>query len=817
MVRLSGLQRKLLRDIRASRAQYGAVVLVIILGVSIFVASFAAYQNLYSSYENSYRRLRMADYWISVDRVSSSAADEMDRLDGVSAQGRIIGEVIIDQEKETAPRVEGRVISLPTNDRPKVNDIHIEDGEYFSPGTRREVLLEKHFAEYHGIGTGDTLTLKLDNVRADFLVTGIVTSPEYLWVAKNAQEPFTSPRNFGVIFMPDIEAEEIFGMKGYVNEIDLIVDPGVDTDRVFTDVRSILRDHYIDRLTSQDEPLDIATRKTDIIKGVQTAHMTARKDNVADRLLKLDLDGFREIAELFPALFLTMAALAIYVLLNRLVESQRVQIGLMRALGYSRAKVIGHYLGFALVVGLLGSILGGAFGYILASVLTQEYAAELKIPFVTIVPHIDIIILGMLVGIIIPLAAAVFPSMTASRMHPAEAMRPAAPVAGHRTLPEMVFPFLKRLPQVLKIPMRNVFRNLRRSFFMATGVASAIIMIMVSMSFVDAIQTTLNTQFEKLQNYDARIILRGNGSTETAAFVGHLGGVEQAEAILEWPYRIIHNEKVSDSSILGLSGQSTMYRLVTPEGTPISVQENGILLTQSLKKKLNVEAGDKVQLEPIIGTVGLIEKEVTGFVDEPLGSRAFLPLKDAQYALQMPGAATGVLLRFDSEPSDRLLQRLYDIPQTASVEFASETRQFVDQLMGFFYVFVGVMLIMGVTLGISIVFNGVTINVLERRREFAVMRAVGMGRSGIGLIITLENLATGLFGIIFGILAGQYAAGYFLSVFETDIFTMSNLILPRSYIIAAISALVILLLSQVPAIRQVYRLSLSTATKTWAE
>jgi putative ABC transport system permease protein len=817
MVGLSRLQRKLFRDIAAAKAQYGAVTIVVVLGVAIFVASFAAYQNLYSSYESSYQRLSMADYWISVDTISKKAASEMNEISGVTAQGRIVGEVVIDLEKDSGERVAGRVISLPSIAHPRVNDVHVEKGNYFTPGATREILLEKHFAEYHNLKPGDLLTLKLRDVRAHFQITGIVTSPEYIWVAKNAQEPFTSPRNFGVLFIPEAEVEAMFSLKGAVNEIDLIVDSNADTSQVFNEIRQILRKNYIDRLTSQDEPLAISTRRVDIFKGVRTAHMIARKDHVGDRLLRLDLEGFREIAELFPALFLAMSALAIYILLNRLIESQRIQIGLMRALGYGKARVVGHYLSFAVVVGTLGSLLGGGLGYALASVLTREYAAELKVPFVTVEHHWGIVAVGMLVGIFTPVVAALLPAMATSRMRPAEAMRPAAPIAGHRTLPEVLFPFLARLPQILKLPMRNIFRNLRRSFFLAAGVASAIILILVSMAFIDAIQTTLNTQFERLQSFDARVIFKGTGSAETASFVSHLQGIQQAEAVLEWPYRIRHGNKVSDSSILGLPHQSSMYHLLTTDGTPIDVAENGILLTQSLKKKLNVEVGDEVQLEPITGTVGQTEKRLVGFVDEPLGSRAFLPLEDVQSMIRKQGVASGVLLRFNGEPSDRLLERIYNLPQTASIEFASETRQFVDQLMSFFYVFIGVMLTMGVALGLSIVFNGVTINVLERRREFAVMRAVGMSRSRLSLILTLENLATGLLGVLIGVPAGRYVANFFLSTFETDIFSLSTIILPRTYVIAILSALVILLVSQIPAIRQVYRLSLSTATKTWSE
>jgi len=817
MVALPKLHRKLLRDLAASTAQFGAVVIIILVGIAAFVGSYEAYQNLDGSYERTYHQLRMADYWISVDYLPQRAAREMNDITGVQAQGRIVGDVSIDLELETGEKVSGRVISLPPEGHPEINDVRIESGSYLSSSTGRQILLEKHFAEYHKLGPGDWLTIKRGDTKARFQIAGVVTSPEYIWICKSAQEIWSSARTFGVIFMPQATAESLLDMKGMVNEINLHLEPNADSGEVLDEVGQVLRRYNIKRITSKDEPVAISTRKIDIIQGARTAYIIERKDQLSNNLMKADVEGFRELAVLFPMFFLSVAALAIYVLLSRLVESQRVQIGLMRALGYSKIQVLFHYMGFALVVGVIGSVLGALLGHALAALLTSVYASELKLPDVVVQSHWYVVGVGMMIGIVVPLIAGLLPAWATARMRPAEAMRPPAPPVGHLTLLEILLPFAPRLPSVLKLPLRNFFRNVRRSLFMAMGVASAIALILVSLSFVDSMESLMYTQFEVIQNYDARIYFQGQGAAATASYIEHLQGVQEAEPVLEIPYRLQYGGQVSDSSILGLSQGSSMYTLLTPEGYPTTVVEDGVLVALSLKKKLGAEPGDKIHLEPVVGSIGETEKSLAGFINEPVGGRAFMPLEEVQELLRAPGSASGVLLRFDGEPSAELLERLYNLPDTASIELADEARRFIDDYMGFFWASIGVMLAMGFALGMAIIFNGVTVNVLERRREIAIMRAVGMSRSRLAVILSLENLLTGLLGVAIGIPLGCYITNYFMAQFEMDIYSMSAMVYPRSYIIACVSALIILFVSQIPAIRQVFRLSLPTVTKDWSE
>lgn len=125
-----------------------------------------------------------------------------------------------------------------------------------------------------------------------------------------------------------------------------------------------------------------------------------------------------------------MAALTIYVLLNRLIAGQRVQIGLLRGLGYGKAAVMGHYLGFALVVGLAGSITGVLAGYVMSRFFTDFYITYINLPVAVVVPHFDTMLIGVLIGLGVPLIAGFFPAWGVLKLHPVEAMRPARAPGG---------------------------------------------------------------------------------------------------------------------------------------------------------------------------------------------------------------------------------------------------------------------------------------------------------------------------------------------------------------------------------------------------
>ena len=133
--------------------------------------------------------------------------------------------------------------------------------------------------------------------------------------------------------------------------------------------------------------------------------------------------------------------------------------------------------------------------------------------------------------------------------------------------------------------------------------------------------------------------------------------------------------------------------------------------------------------------------------------------------------------------------------------------------MGFLKGMMWVMLGFGAVMALAIVFTVVTVNILERSREIATMRTLGEGRGRIAAMITIENVLLGLAGLAPGILLGYALATFFFNLIQTDMFSFGLVIFPRTYVLTAGIVILIMLISQLPGIRQVNRLDLPSVIK----
>jgi putative ABC transport system permease protein len=787
------LQRKLVRDLAASKGLFLAVTAVIFLGVAFFGASFLGYQNLRSSYDYTYETLRFADFTIRVVEAPGEIVGELESIPGVAAvTGRMNSDLSLTLPGAEEKRVLARVISLPADSRPAVNDVKVESGSYFQEGEGNVLLVEKNFAEHHGLKEGDTLYLTVDSQRTSFSVAGIVASPEYIWFAKSRQEILVSAETFGVVFVPQDIVTELLG-KPFINEFCFLVEEGADRETIIAEAENIL-DPYV------------------------VVDVVPREDQPSNAALSMDLEGFGEMAEVFPLLFLIVGALATYILLTRIVHNQRPQIGLMRAMGYSRRQVLVHYLSFALIIGIVGAVAGTIAGYLLSELITKLYTGMLGLPYTKIEMNFLqwlAIEEGLFLGILPCAIAGIIPAWAASRLSPSEAMRPPSPTAGRKPLLERIFPFLTRLSFLWKIPLRNIFRNRRRSLYTVIGIAFGISLILVSAAFIDAIEAFMDTQFNKVQRYDAQINFSPNQPQPAALAieVQNWDEVEKAEPVLQIPVRLEHEDNSYSTLVVGLTLNSELYGLFSTSGDRVGVSDEGILLSEGLKKALDVDSGDSLTLLSPWGTQQL---EVTGFIQQPLGSYGYVTLGQAQELVGGFPIINGLMLEVEPQYLDSIREKAYGIPGTASVELTGESNEKVEEMMGLIKGMSWIMLAFGAALALAIVFTTVTVNILERRREIATMRTLGEGKRRITAMITIENLLLGIGGIIPGIPLGYALALLLFRLFQSDMMSYNLVIFPRSYLLAVGLIILIMVVSQIPSIRHINRLNLAQVTKEQA-
>ena len=789
-MRLSRGWLKLRRDIAASRWQFLAVSVVIALGVALFIGAYGSYQNLRSSYDRTYNELLMADLWLEAADAPVEIVDRVAAVDGVAAvEGRLVQELPVVLPEAGRERMLGRFVALPAERRAAVNDVKVTEGDYFSPRSAEpQVLLERSFADYHGVQPGDVLRVIVPNgAPAEFGVAGVAASPEYLWVAKSERDLFTLPSTFGIVFVPYDALATLLGREGRINEVTVRLDDGIDESTVRPEIEALLTPYGL-------------------------GHVTDREHQLSNRLLQLDLDGFKSLALVFPILFLAVSALAVYTLLNRMVQTQRPHIGLMRAIGYSRRQVLVHYLVYGLVIGVIAAAVGVALGYLLSVLLTEAYGYFLNVPFISQRPYPGTMAIGFGAGVLTSLIAGAIPAWGSANTRPAEAMRPPLPTAGRRTILETIVPPLAHVSYILRLPLRNLFRAQRRTVYTALGVGSGVALVLVAASLMDSYDSAIRLTFDEIRKYDAQVNFTQPIPDSLASDVDGYEGVAGAEPLLEVPVALSANGESHTTVLRGLEADSRLYGTVTPGGKTVSTGD-GLLLSSAVSRILNVGEGDTVTVRPLLPGGEEAELTVDAIVRQPLGDVAFARLDTAQELAGGEGLASALLVSFTDTPDDALQERLLALPGGPTVEYTQDVKEFINELNQLFFVFVGIMLAFGVALGFAIIFNTITINTLERRRELATMRTIGSSVWRLGAMLTVENVLMGLLGVVVGLPLGYMISLYFATLYSNELFDMPTVIYARTYGIAALGAMLVLLLAEVPSIRFVRRLDLPAVVR----
>jgi putative ABC transport system permease protein len=784
---LRTLRTKLRRDIARQRAQFAAIAVTIFLGVTLFGASYDAYRNLDASYREAFTEFHFANLTVTGGR-TEAIAERARATPGVEA---VTERVQADVPLEVG-RTEflGRVIGLPADGQPEVNQVDLQRGSYLKRGSPGGVLVEQHMADNFDLEPGDSvLARRPDGAAVRLRVLGIAASPEYFWPARSRQDIFPAPDDFGVVFAPEPLAEELAGADG-PNQLAVYYEGG-------------------------EEDAGLTAGLTRQAGRAGAADVLTREQQPSNSALDEDLKGFEELAVMFPLLFLTAAALATAVLLRRLVTAQRPIVGMLRACGYSRGQITRHYLGYGLIAGIVAGVLGAGVGLLLAGAVTRLYTSELEIPVSLAELHPTTPLIGVAFGLLTGLLAAGAPASLAARIPPAEAMRRFAPAGGGRlSLPERLLPPLRRLPVRWRMSLRSIGRNRRRTFATAAGVVLALILILVSWGMVDTADILVNRQFKEVERQDAQLFFEGPASREQLERIRRTAGVARAEPGLEAPASLASDDERYQTALVALRRDTSMHEFLAADGGTTALPASGLLAGKSLRDELGIGVGDRVRLNVPASGIATTAR-VEGFVDEPFGTYVYESLEAAR---SLGGAEVGAgnMALVSFEPGvdrDQMRRRLSDVPGVVAYEDSQALLDTVNGYLSLYYAFVGVMLLFGAAMAFALMFNAINSSIAERSVEVATMRAAGTPYRSLARVIAAENALVTALGILPGLVAGYLVAGVFMDSFSSDQFSFALEMRTSTLIISALAIFGVALLSQIPGLRAVRRLDIAEVVR----
>ncbi len=755
------LDRKLLRELRASWLLLLAIVGIVAVGVACYVSMGGAYHNLNEAKRRYYRQCRMADFWIDLKKVPLAELDALAELPGVAAiRPRIGFFATVDLEHVVKP-LNGMVLSLPNRREPVINDVLVERGSYFSDRRENEVIVSEAFASRHGLAPGDWVRLVLNNRRQELFIVGTAISSEFVYLMPpGALAP--DPEHFGVFYLKQTYAEDVFDFDGAANQVVGRLDP-----------------------SQRAHPRAFLGRAERLLAPYGVFSTTPLEDQSSNKMLTQEIVGLRVFAVILPCIFLAVAAMVLNVLLRRLAEQQRTVVGTLKALGYSDRQVFAHFLKFGLAVGLLGGIAGCGLGYWMAGGFNEMYRTVYEFPELVnrFYPGL------MAVSLAVSLACAVVGSLQGTRavlrLKPAEAMRPKAPKVGGAILLERIGWLWGRLSAGWRMVLRDVVRARVRTIagLFATAMGSAV--LVAGFMMADASRYLVDYQFKWILRSDVDLAFKDEQSEDALFEAARLPGVDRAEPLFNVACTFVNGPYRRKGAITGIAPDATLTVPRDREAVPIRIPSTGLVMTRKLAEVLDLEPGDLVTVQPTKGLRRTRHVPVLRIADSFLGTSVYADIDYLSRLVHEERALSGVQLETDR--SARHTEALYrELKRMPALQAVSARRDMVDNLekilvenMG---IFIGGLIFFSGVLFFGSILNASLISLSERQREVATLRVLGYGPWQIGSLLLRESMIVTLVGTVLGMPLGYALAVITSWAYDTELFRFPVVATPGTWV-----------------------------------
>ncbi len=785
---MSPLNAKLGRDLWHMKGQALAIALVIATGVMMLVMMTGLVNSLSETKRAYYERYRLADVYAPVVRAPDRLMDHIAALPGVaSAEARVTGTALVNLPGLAVP-VQARALSLPDRGETALNALFLTDGRRLDRDRADEVLLLESFAKAHNLRPGDALQATMNGARRTFDIVGLAQSPEFLYVTAPG-ELVPDDARFGVIWMSRSALAAAYGMSGAFNEALVGLERGASEPAVFAGIDRVL-DPY----------------------GGLGAYGLA--DLMSDQFVTQEIAGLEAASTSVPPLFLAVAAFLLYIVIGRMVQSEREEIGLMKAFGYSNIEVGAHYLKLVLVIAVGGAILGSLFGIVAGRALIGVYLIYFKFPFLVFQLDPASFVIGFAVSVLAASAGGALVLRQVFALTPAAAMRPPAPADYSRT-GRIGAAFNRYLDQPSRMVLRRLTRQPGRMLGAVVGLACGMGLSVAMISIFASFESTVDLTFSVVDRSDVTVSFTHAVSDKTVFELARMDGVLSVEPTRSVP-AILRNGRLSHRGALtGMADAPRLYRALDANQGAIALRPEGIVLSSALADKLDLRPGQMLSVEVRTGAQPVLNLPVVQIADTLLGAPAYLPLDALNRVLGEPGRVSGAFLSIDSAKADAIYARLKDMPTVAGVSLKAQAQDAFKRMMNegagaTRYVMAALAFI--ITFGI--VYNSARIAQAERARDLASLRVIGFTKGEAAFVLLGELAVVTLAALPLGGALGYGVSILIAEAYSTEIYQIPALFDPPSYGAAVLVVVGAALASGLAVKRDLDRTDLVATLKT---
>ena len=535
-------------------------------------------------------------------------------------------------------------------------------------------------------------------------------------------------------------------------------------------------------------------------------------------------DRMAAIARVFPVFFFLVAALVATTTMTRMVDENRLQMGTLKALGYSNASIAGKYLFYALTASVLGSMAGMVVGFLVfPSIIWYAYQLIFSLPTFTLRFYPGMAAASMAISAAVIGLATWSACRSSLKEKSAALLLPRAPVAGKRIFLEYITPLWKRMSFSQKTTARNLFRYKKRFFMTVLGVAGCTALLLIGFGLQDSLLPIVTKQSTELSHNDLTVTL-----SDPAAFTVEKGLTDALEGGQVENWAAVYSKSVTiynadgesaGVSVVGAQTDSQLSRYVTfrtRQGhKAIPFEKDSVVLTEKTALNLGVEPGDSIWVENPDGE--RVEMTLTGVTENYMFTRLYVSNAQLQTLLgtqDIPWNTVYAQTRCDSA-ADRNTMRetLLACNYVTGASFTEDATSMFDNLIVSLNSVVVLIIVCAAALAAVVLYNLISVNLAERKKELATIKVLGFYDKEVYRYIFREIDLLALMGSCVGLLLGIPLHQFIIRTVEMDQLMFIRTIAPHSYLLSVALTMIFTLVVCFVMRRHVKKISMVESMK----
>lgn len=763
------LKRKMFRDIRKNLSQFIAIFLMIMIGIMAYSGIKAYMDGMQKTGDKFYSENNIFDLNV-IGYLNHDDLETIKKIDNVQdAELKLSVTATTDQDK---------ILLLNFIESNNISRFYIIDGDEFNPN-KSGVWLDNFYAKENNIKVGDIILVKYESMELHEKVLGLINVPDHLYDTRDESELYPDRKEFGFAYMSTNEITESY-IKGLAMK-----EAGITDEKVFN--MAMPNFDYKEYIPFSSIMVDVKdNKKRDDVKNniedkVKNAKAIINVENTASYVTyQGEIDEGKTYVGVFSGIFLFIAMLSVITTMTRVVKNQRIQIGTLKALGFSNNRILLHYIGYGFWISVFACIVGLILGYYaIGNVFINLEMAFFEIP--NGAPSMNTSSYYM--AIIVVLIVAVITYITCRSIlseNPAETLRTKLPSIKGSALNVTKKGFFKKLGFSTKWNIRDILRNKMRTFMGLAGVVGCCTLIVCALGMLDSMNFFVKLQFEDLYNFKYKLNIKDNLKEDELQALYDKYGEYTSESL---GIEIKDEAGKRESNNIFVTDADNYVRFVDNKNKiKDKPTDDGIYVTYKLASTKGYKLGDEITWH-IYGDNNYYTSKIIGFNKDPQNQNISMTKKYLENL--------GINYKPDALYTNIDLSKTKEIKNIEAIQDIDSLKEGMAGMLSMMKTMLVLIISIAILLGGIIIYNLGILSYTEKQYQFATLKVLGFKDKQIENIFIKQNNWVAIVSIIFGLPMGFYLTDWLFKTAIEEHYDFGAFITTRTYILSAIGTFIV--------------------------